>query len=787
MILSSNSSGITGFPAQKKTDKQKTEKWFQSCVDAGIALIDSKSGGKIRKSKKEMKILYDLLIGKINPEDKKAITNPINIQGYKFPGTARTYPLIAPLQALLAGEERNRTHFLNVGLVNADGISQKQDFLNKELNQILIKGMQEGTKEEIQAKIQEFGKWSKFTYKDKRERMAFQVLEYLNKSLNMDNMFNRGFENLLTVGEVFYVCDIVEGEPTVRLGDPLNFTFIGSNNTPYPEDCSIIIEDGYVNLGTILDEYYEYLTDAQIKSLEEGTASTQSLAKSLWKTPQTIQPDINLDKLIDENGGIGSIIGLDNLANIGNLSGAYNTDGQIRRTRVLWASMRKIGILSYLDENGELQKTEVSETYVPNESIGEKVKWVWIKEWMEGTKVGDFYLKMQPRPVQFRSMTNLSTSNPGIVGVINNINSSKVTSFASALKPLQYMYDEYMYRMQTAFMTSYGNIARLDVSQIPDGWDMDKWMYYATVLKWAVQDPMKEGDEGAAKGMLAGNVNQQSNTFNLDQGNLIQQNMLMLEFIERRANDIAGISPQRKGAISNRETVGGVERAVVQSSHRTEKWFSLQDYARLRTEQILLETAKVAWREKKFKRTYVLDDMSQAVLDFDSKIFNEGEYGVMVNDAKEDTQIKNMITNSMDSLLQRGIKLSTVLDIARTRDISTAIRRVQYEEEQLEQSQQQQQAAQIKQLDENSKRVENIQLEKIAADERNNVRNNKTKLIIASEDPQQNVEKDNEDLKLKEEKFQEDIRIQQEKLRQDEEKLRETIRHNKATEKNKTT
>jgi hypothetical protein len=40
---------------------------------------------------------------------------------------------------------------------------------------------------------------------------------------------------------------------------------------------------------------------------------------------------------------------------------------------------------------------------------------------------------------------------------------------------------------------------------------------------------------------------------------------------------IAGVSAQRQGQVENRETVGGVERAVNQSSHITEYWFMSHD------------------------------------------------------------------------------------------------------------------------------------------------------------------------------------------------------------------
>lgn len=68
----------------------------------------------------------------------------------------------------------------------------------------------------------------------------------------------------------------------------------------------------------------------------------------------------------------------------------------------------------------------------------------------------------------------------------------------------------------------------------------------------------------------------------LEMGSYIQQHIMMLEFIKQELGEIAGVTQQRQGQIENRETVGGVERAVTQLSHITEKWFMLHDNTKLR-------------------------------------------------------------------------------------------------------------------------------------------------------------------------------------------------------------
>ena len=60
-------------------------------------------------------------------------------------------------------------------------------------------------------------------------------------------------------------------------------------------------------------------------------------------------------------------------------------------------------------------------------------------------------------------------------------------------------------------------------------------------------------------------------------------------------SDVAGISRQREGQISNRETVGGVERATLQSSHITEWVFVTHEDVKRRVLEAFLETAKILY------------------------------------------------------------------------------------------------------------------------------------------------------------------------------------------------
>jgi hypothetical protein len=124
----------------------------------------------------------------------------------------------------------------------------------------------------------------------------------------------------------------------------------------------------------------------------------------------------------------------------------------------------------------------------------------------------------------------------------------------------------------------------------------------------AVVDSFKEGNIGAATGKLSGMMQQSSGVLDLEQGNYIQQHINLLEFVKMEMSEAAGISKQREGQVSSSETVGGVERSNLQSSHITEWLFAKHDDVKKRSLECFLETSKTALKGGSKKFQYILSD-----------------------------------------------------------------------------------------------------------------------------------------------------------------------------------
>ena len=697
---------VNFFPAQMLTDKERTDDYYQQCIDAGLAIVNWNlnlySSIGVRNTRKNKIINYNLFNDIVDKEEMDRVINPWGFDDVAKLPRYKNYSLVNSSLMLLFGEERRRMYNPIASAINSDAINERLKTINNAFTQTVVQSLinPDETPEETERKIQEFGKWANFEFKDRRSRMAQQVINYLYRTEYAGEMFSRGFEDLLLAGEEIYFGDVIGSRPVLRKGNPLNTYSLRAGTSYKIEDSDIIVEDGYLPLGEVLDRYYDDLTPKEIDALQQGFR--MSTGKGLLQG-QEANPVFDPSLLFGVELA-GNVYNPNN-SDVSYFAGGFDVQGNVRTTRVLWKGMRLVQFVERTDpESGEIIKEIMDEHYKPNKELGETVTKKWISEWFEGTKIGvNIYTRMRPCPVQFRSMDNPSMCKPPVVGIVVNVNANKGRSLMDMTREYQYLYNALMTRLELGMAKDKGKIARLDLSLIPDGWEMDKWMYYAEVLGYQVVDPFNEGQKGAALGRLAGAMNQNSPVIDLEQGQYLQRTLLMADFIARRVEDITGVNPQRKGAVDNRETVGGVERAVTQSSMSTEKWFALHDNVRTRALKMWLELAKFAWKDENFKRPFVMDDGSMGILDFDYEQFVEAEYGVDITSSSADQEMMQSLKQLAQAFLQNGGNFSIIADMHRTTDPQSLQRKIEAYEQQksdeARQAQEQQNQIQMQQIE----------------------------------------------------------------------------------------
>lgn len=666
--------------------------------------------------------------------DMMLVINPDNIQAGFIPNKIQHYPIMNSKLNVLRGEESKRVFDYRVVVTNPNSISEieenKKNELFQRVQQLIAETSQ--SEDEFNAELEKLNEYYTYEWQDMREVRANALLNHYWKELNMPLMFNQGFMDAMTVAEEIYMCDIVGGEPTIERLNPNKIRVFRSGSSNRIEDADVIVIEDYWSPGKIIDTFYDVLTKKDMEYIE--------------KMPNTMgQDNSSMDNIDNRYAFVdGQMFGseLDGEYFFGNgLEGdssllPYDIAGNIRVLRVFWKSRRKIKkVKSYNPETGEEEFTFYPENYVLKKELGEEEEIFYINEAWEGTKIGkDIYVNMRPRVVQYNRLSNPSRCHFGIVGTIYNLNESKPFSLVDMMKPYNYLYDAVHDRLNKLMAKNWGKIITLDLAKVPAGWDIDKWMYYAKTNNIAVVDSFKEGNIGAATGKLAGAMNNASSgVIDAELGNIIQQNINLLEFIKMEMSDVAGISRQREGQISNRETVGGVERATLQSSHITEWLFITHDDVKRRALECFLETAKVALKGRNKKFQYILSDNSMRVMDIDGDEFAENDYGLVVDNSNAIQELRQKMDMLAQAALQnQTLNFSTIMKLYNSSSLAEKQRMVERNEQQLMERQQQAQQQQLEVQQQQAQIEAQAKEAEMQLKDQINQRDNETKILVAT-------------------------------------------------------
>lgn len=762
-------------PPQRLAFNKKTKKWRKDNIDHADRFSLYHNEG-VRQTLRNKVINLNLYNGLVNVTDMKEVVNPYSVDAQFIPDNIPHHPIAVPKINLLVGEEINRRFDYTVAVTNPNAITKKENDRKGYLTARIAEFLQANySEEELEGKMRDLEKFMKYEWQDVREKMANQILRHYWEEQKFQYIFNEGFKDALIMAEEIYQVDIVNGEPTLIKLNPLKVRTVRSGNSNKIEDANIIIIEDHWDPAKIVDTFHEELKPKDIDDIMSYTSRTSRGEYTDDANNHILLRDsLETDFLIDDYINVAQING----HTFG--SDYTDTDGNVRVLRIYWKSFKKIKKVKFYDEDGDVDYKIMSEDYIPNKLLGEEATTMWVNEVWEGTKIGtDIYLQMKPKTIQYNRLENPSKCHAGIIGQVYNTNQGRGVSLMDRCKNYQYLYDAVWDRLNKAIATNYGKIFELDISKIPNNWEVDKWMHFAITNKIAVVDSFKEGNQGAATGKLAGSMNTVGGrSIDMETGNYIQQHIYLLEFIKAEMSEIAGVSPQREGQISNRETKGGVERAVNQSSHITEYWFMQHEDVKLRTLTAFLETAKVALRGKNNKKVqYLLDDQTIQTLNIDSDVFCEADYGVVATTSSKVAELEQMLKGNAQVFLQNGGGLSTVMDIYLSPSLMDMRRKIEIAEEEIN-------ARNAKQAEDANKleqerlaqeaRLEQVKLE---LEERNNIRDNETKLQIAQlkEDSQFLGDGDSDDdglgdrveqgkLQLDRDKFNADNRFKQQDL-----------------------
>lgn len=655
--------------SQKLANDKEWYKRKADSLDKSHTELDIGYDGLSRK--KKMKVNYDLFNNILNLKDFEYVCKPFGSEAGELPAKMENRDISSSKIKSIMGMEIKRPMTWNVIAVNPEATTRKEqeefgrirDWVISEIVRPIrqeaelkaaeqTKGksltreeqekIQQQIEEEIQAKTpDETRKYMEREHQDISEVMHQQLLQYVVQKCDVRRKFNIAFKHaLLSSLGVMYV-GIINGEPALWNINSIDFNYTNSPGLEDVKDAEEASCEFRMSPSTVVKYFGKELSKKQIDDLYNGKATSINDKVERW---------------LEDNSDTGSTFYLQNEGNT------------VRVLHCVWKSLRKIGFLSYIDEDGEIQEMIVDENYKLNKENGDiNIEWEWIPEVYETWKIkDDIYVGMQPIPGQFKDLDNLYECNLPYYGAIYDNMNSEPTSLMDRLKVYQYYYNIIMYRLELLIASDKGKKVMMNVGMIPSsaGFDMKKWQYFMESTPYMWYDPQEEGNSYT-------DVNTVAKVIDLSVASDMNKYIEIAEYLRTQAGRSVGITDQVEGQIGPTEQVGNTKQNLIQSSHILEWYFDTHSYTKRNVLQALIEAAKVAYsNSNKKKLTYFLDDLSRKTIDLDTGLLDSDTVGVFLVNSSKAEETKDTIRQLAHAAMQtQSAKLSDIVSMIRQESI----------------------------------------------------------------------------------------------------------------------
>jgi hypothetical protein len=539
----------------------------------------------------------------------------------------------------------------------------QQQSQGRELSEQEMQQIQEQIEAEIEAKTPDKVRaYMKRDHQDPAEVLGQQLINYLLKKQDVRKKFNNGWKHATLSAHEIYWIGIVNGEPVLKVVNPLRFKCDKSPDLDYIEDGEWARAEFRMHPSEVSQMFD--LTEKETDKIwtNMNNSAIRKVEENMFASSTTYEESDNCISVVHFN----------------------------------WKGLREIGWLDYIDEEGQMQtRMLVDETYKMDKEAGDiRVEWEWIPEVYEGYLIdGDIFKGMQPVPGQAKNLDDIYTTKLSYYGAIYDNMNSQPTSIMDRMKVYQYYYNIVMFRLELLLASDDGKKILMNINAVPSeaGIDIEKWQYLFKSTPFMWYNPDEEG-------MGQQDVNTIAKTLDLSLASDIGRYIELAEYLEQKCGKSVGVTDPVLGQTATSERVGNNQQNLVQTAYMLEPYFDLHASIKRNVLQGLLDLAKVAYSSSDKKvLSYIMDDMSQEMLNLDPELLSESCLGLYMEDSSMSEEIKQTINQLAHAAMQnQKIELSDVLKVIKQDSIQEAEEALLVSEELREKRLQAQQEAEQK-------------------------------------------------------------------------------------------
>ena len=674
------------FPDQFKTEKQKQDpSWVKNTMDyfANVAFA------QYMKHKKTFVKNYDLMKGIIdytdfyeNEPEVRSFTDTL-MRDTELPAYVKHYPILNPPVNTMVGELAKRPDIHKVRAFDDDSRSEEMEYKTNIVEQLIV---QEGKRMMLQDLAMKGEDVSQIPQEDMDALVLDKVGDYLMSftsqgeswgnhiltaikvDLNMKEKSEDCFRDLLIASREFFHIfeDNSKRGFNIECLNPKNYWQLGLPDAKY---TSAISGDGnvpYAN-GTAhvmeISEIIEKFPDLSKDEIDHLRTSLQdfgliNVRESNLFSGKTGQDSVTYDTynrlIMQERMMIESEM-KENKDELRDWLGLTNSTASFGYKytviQAYWTSKMKVGLLIFLDENGEPQETLVDESYKPGGPNEISIEWGWVNQMYQGTKIGPDIYHVKP--------FKLLDYSP-IIGVIHEIKNTTAKSLVDLMKPFQVLYNICMNQLFELLQKDLGVIYQMSIRHVPTPKDgdaqdaLDVWEEEARKRGVIFVDDSPENLKGASS----------FNTFSkqdLSRHNEIRARYELAAALKVECWELIGMNRQRLGSSQASATATSNQNDLVQSFSQTEPYFAAHEYVLNQVYQAILDACQyVEGNKPKSTVSYITNQGEQAFLEVLGQDIKLKDLKVFVTSRAEDQILLKEFRQLSQAAMQNGASLYDV-------------------------------------------------------------------------------------------------------------------------------
>lgn len=740
-----------GMPDQFVSDKDKEgEQWIKANLD----FLNNEAVAKVTQNIKDFKHNYDLLNGYLDSSDfyqQQEISDFISEIHTSFtdlmekeldlPSYVQHYDIMSRPLNTLKGELTKRADNSRVLAMDDDSFNEKRQFFTDLMTQLIISNnkqrmIEKGLTPESLGE-EEFEKVAMDQIKDrlssfttKGEKWGNAILEAMKVEFNLKEQSEEGFQDLNTCAREYFHIYLDKSKTGFKteVTNPIQTWSKKISSKKYTRDgwaaglLEVMELSEIINKFDLTKEEIDYLRDSAIENTNYGNQTRSNLlgTSKTWEDStytDTYNPYTEDLTTMQEMEVLGKE--LDSLVNgTRTVEGTGYWGARYIVLTAYWCSKKKIGLLTYLDEDGEEQTKYVDDTY---KKIPEQVsiEWNWINQWYRGLKIGDIYYA---EPIDYISYCP-------IIGVEHNGKNSRPTSKVDKMKKFQALFNVAINQGWRILEKDLGVQYEHELKTIPnskDGDDQDALEVMEAIMRekgMITKDTSPENVRGNLPNTATSKV------VDLTRDRELKMRIDLATWAKQMCWEMVGMNEQRMGGVAATETAYGTQTALSQSYAQTEPDFAQHEYLMNQVYQAILDVAQwVAINKETSTLSWISGDGTPEFLEIAGDDLSLRDLRCIVTNRNKDQQRFNELRGLAQHMIQNGADEYAIAELYSTesiRELKETFKKLREKREETQQQQQQieqqkiqqaQQAVQLQLQQVEQHHQEELQMEKYKAD-----------------------------------------------------------------------